>query len=156
MKKLSVIILGIVIASAACGGGGSNITGPDLLTYVATSQVTGANPMRFSSTVVVANATTESITFTPACLIPRTLVYSTAARTGTPVWDANVRLASITCTAPQKVTLGVGKSVSYTLNATGAEVLGTTGTPGTYYLVDEVTLDGSVYRFPAGELAIAR
>src|SRR5690348_12325118 len=99
MKKLNAVILGIVVASVACGGGASLVTGPDLLTYVGSSQVTGANPMRFSSKVVVTNTTTESITFTPACPTLRTLVYSTPARTGTPVWDSKVRDASIICTA---------------------------------------------------------
>jgi hypothetical protein len=50
----------------------------------------------------------------------------------------------------------VGSSVSYTNTATGAEVLGTNGTPGTYYLVDEVTLDGESIRISAGEVILAR
>ncbi len=156
MKKFSTAILGMVIASAACGGGASIVTGPDLLTYVGSSQVTGANPMRFSSKVVITNPTTESITFTPACPIPRTLVYSTPTRTGTPVWDSKVRDAASNCAAPTPVTIAAGKTLTYTLTATGAEVLGTTGTPSTYYLVNEVTLDGVPYRVSGGDIALAR
>jgi hypothetical protein len=156
MKKLTAAILGMVIASAACGGGASIVTGPDLLDYLGSSQITGANPMRFSSKVVITNTTTESITFTPACPIPRTLVYSTSARTGTPIWDSKVRDAATSCAASTPVTLNAGKTVTYTLNATGAEVLGTTGTPGTYYLVNEVTLDGVPYRVSGGDIALAR
>jgi len=157
MKRLTAVILGIVVASAACGGGASIVTGPDLLTYVGSSQVTGANPMRFSSKAVITNPTTESITFTPACLTPRTLVYSTAARTGTPIWDSKVRDAATLCAAtPAPVTLAAGKSVTYTLTATGSEVLGATGIPSTYYLVNEVTLDGVPYRVSGGDIALAR
>ena len=156
MKKLNAVIIGVAVASFGCGGGASIVTGPDLLTYTATSQVTSANPMRFSTTITAANTTSESISFTPTCPVPRTLVYSTAARTGTPIWDSNTRiLAAISCT-PTPVTLAPGKSVSYTLTATGAEALPTTATAGTYYLVDEVTLDGVPYRVNAGDLPLAR
>lgn len=155
MKKLNAAILGVAVASFGCGGGASIVTGPDLLTYTATSQVTSANPMRFSTTVTVANTTTESISFTPTCPVPRTLVYSTASRTGTPIWDSKIRTTFVSCT-PTPVTLTAGKSVTYTLTATGAEVLPTTATPGTYYLVDEVTLDGVPYRVNAGDLPLAR
>jgi len=155
MKKSNALILGIAAAGFGCGGGASIVTGPDLLDYVATSQVTSANPMRFSTTVVIANTTTEQISFTPTCPIPRTLVYSTASRTGTPVWDSNTRSPAVSCTAT-KVTLNVGQSKSYTLTATGAEALPTSATPGTYYLVDEVVLDGNTYRFNAGELPLSR
>ena len=154
MKKA---ILAVVLAVAiGCGGGANLITGVDLLDFVASSQVTSANPMRFSSSVVVANTTTASIDFTPAACGLRTLVYSSSARTGTPVWDSKVREASLNCVTPSKVTLAVGKSVTYTLNATGAEVLGTSGTPGTYYLVDEITLDSQPVRINAGEVILAR
>lgn len=155
MKKLNAVVIGVAVASFGCGGGASVVTGPDLLTYTATSQVTSANPMRFSTTITVANTTTESISFTPTCPVPRTLVYSTAARTGTPIWDSNTRSPALNCTATP-VTLAAGKSVSYTLTATGAEALPTTATPGTYYLVDEVTLGGIPYRVNAGDLPLAR
>src|ERR1043165_4890583 len=108
MKKLSALIVGIVVASAACGGGASVVTGPDLLDYVGSSQITGANPMRFSATVVIANTTTESVSFTPTCPVPRVLVYSTAARTGTPVFDSKVRDGA-SCSSPGKVTINPGK-----------------------------------------------
>ena len=155
MKKLNFVILGVAMATFGCGGGANLVTGPDLLTYTATSQVTGNNPMRFSTTVVITNATTESISFTPTCPLPRTLIYTNSSFTGTPVWDSQPRDAA-TCKNPAKVTLDVGKSVSYTLNGTGTEVLGSNGTAGSYYLVDEVTLDGVPYRVPAGQLALAK
>jgi hypothetical protein len=157
MRSRSFAILGIITASAGCGGGAQLITGPDLLTYSATSQVTSNNPMRFSTTVTVTNGTTEAISFTTDCGNPRTVVYATAARTGTPTWDSNTReihcaLGSVN--AP--VTLGPGKSVTYTLTATGAEVLGASGTAGTYYLLDEVRLDGVGIPVAAGQLNLAR
>ena len=139
-----------------CGGGANLITGVDLLSYVATSQVTSANPMRFSTTVVVANTTTEATSFTPSCAVPRILVYPSAARTGTPVFDSKTRDTGSLCGTPQKTSLGVSKSISYTNTATGAEVLGSNGTPGTYYIVDEVTLDGEPIRVVAGEVILAR
>jgi hypothetical protein len=154
MKKLLLAVA--LAAGIGCGGGANLITGVDLLSYVATSQVISANPMRFSTTVVVANTTTDPQSFTPACAVPRILVYSTSARTGTPVFDSRTRDAASLCAVPQKVSLAVGKSVSYTNTATGAEVLGTNGTPGTYYLVDEVTLDGEPIRVVAGEVILAR
>lgn len=154
MKKLTAAILGFVAVLPACGGGSNLISGPDILTYVATSQVTSSNPMRFSTTVVVGNTTTDPITFTPACPTPRTLVFSNATGTGTPIWDSNTGAAA--CTTQPSVTLGVGKTVSYTRTATGTEVLGATGVAGTYYVVDEVTLDGQPIRVSAGQLALTR
>jgi hypothetical protein len=62
----------------------------------------------------------------------------------------------ILCAAPTTFTLGAGKSVSYTLTAAGAEALGASGTPGTYYLLDEVTLDGISILVDAGQLSLAR
>jgi hypothetical protein len=84
------------------------------------------------------------------------MVFSTAARTGTPVWDSNSRIPLIQCAAPTTFTLGAGKSVTYTLTATGAEALGASGTAGTYYLLNEVTLDGVSTRITAGQLNLAR
>jgi len=153
MKKFVAVALAVGLG---CSGGANLITGVDVLDFSATSQVTSANPMRFSSTVVVANTTAEAVSFTPSCPIPRILVYSSAARTGTPVWDSRVRDAATLCVTPQQVTVGVGKSVSYTNTATGAEVLGTSGAPGTYYLVDEVSLDGEAVRINAGQVILAR
>jgi hypothetical protein len=155
MKKL---VLAVALAAGiGCGGGSNLITGVDILDFSATSQVTSGNPMRFSSTVVVANTTTEPVTFTPACTNPRILVYSSATRTGTPVFDSKTRDAATVCAMiANQVTLAAGKSVSYTNTATGAEVLGTAGAPGTYYLVDEVTLDGEAVRINAGQVVLAR
>jgi hypothetical protein len=155
MRRKASAILGF-IAVAGCGGGAHFITGPDLLTYTATSQVTANNPMRFSTTVTVTNGTTEAISFLPTCPIPRTVVYATAARTGTPLWDSNTRIPAINCATPVTLTLGAGKSVSYTLTATGAEALGAAGTPGTYFLLDEVTLSGVSTAVVAGSLNLAR
>jgi len=155
MRSRSFAILGI-IAGAGCGGGAQLITGPDLLTYTATSQVTSNNPMRFSTTVTVTNGTTEAISFLPTCPIPRTVVYPTAARTGTPLWDSNTRNPAVNCATPTTVTLGAGKSVTYTLTATGAEALGASGTPGTYFLLDQVTLSGVSTAVSAGSLNLAR
>jgi hypothetical protein len=155
MRSKVVAVVGIIAAGAGCGGGAQLITGPDLLTYTATSQVTSNNPMRFSTTVTVTNGTTEAISFVPACPIPRTVVYSTAARTGTPLWDSNSR-ASTCMPALPSVTLAAGKSVSYTLSATGSEALGASGTPGTYFLLDQVTLSGVSTAVSAGSLSLAR
>ncbi len=156
MRARNFVILTIVVGAVGCGGGAQLFVGPDLFTYSATSQVTSTNPMRFSTTVTVTNGTADAISFVPACPIPRTLVYSTAARNGTPIWDSNTRVPAILCTVPSSVTLGAGKSVTYTLTATGAEALGASGTAGTYFLVDEVTLDGLSTRVNAGELTLAR
>jgi len=46
--------------------------------------------------------------------------------------------------------------VSYTLTATGAEALGASGNAGTYYLMDEVTLDGIAIGVVAGQVNLAR
>jgi hypothetical protein len=46
--------------------------------------------------------------------------------------------------------------VSYTLTATGSEALGASGAAGTYYLLNEVTLDGVSVRVNAGQLNLAR
>ena len=156
MRRTGLTILGIMAVITGCGGGAQLLAGPDLLTYTASSQVTSSNPMRFSSTVTVTNSTTESISFVPVCPIPRTLVYSNSARTGTPLWDSNSRIPAINCATPTAVTLGAGKSVTYTLTATGAEALGPSGTAGTYYLLNEVTLDGVSTQIVAGQLNLAR
>ena len=155
MSRKVVAVLGLM-AFAGCGGGSHLISGPDLLTYTATSQVTSNNPMRFSTTVTVTNSTNAEVSFVPACPIPRTLVYSNANRTGTPIWDSNTRIPAINCAAPKTFSLGAGKSVSYTLTATGAEALGASGNAGTYYLMDEVTLDGIAIGVVAGQVNLAR
>jgi len=77
-------------------------------------------------------------------------------RNGTPAWDSNTRTPAVNCATPTSVSLGAGKSVTYTLTATGAEALGASGAVGTYYLVDEVTLDGVATRVNAGEVNLAR
>lgn len=156
MRRSDFLVLGVTAAITGCGGGAQLASGPDLLTYSATSQVTASNPMSFSTTVTVTNGNTESISYVPACPIPRTLVYANAAHSGTPLWDSNSRIPLILCAAPTTFTLGAGKSVSYTLTATGAEALGAAGTAGTYYLLDEVTLDDVSVLVDAGQLSLAR
>jgi hypothetical protein len=146
---------GIVFAVTACGGGAHLITDPDLLTYTAVSQVTSNNPMSFSTTMTITNSTTKSISFLPSCPFVRTVIYANASRTGTPIWDSGTRPPP-PCAAALTVTLAPGQSVSYMLIATGAEALGTSGAAGTYYLIDEVTLDGVGYAANAGQLALAR
>lgn len=155
MRRMAFAIIGFM-AFAGCGGGAQLISGSDLLTYTATSQVTSNNPMRFSTTVTVTNPTTEAISFLPTCPIPRTLVFATAARTGTPLWDSNTRIPAILCPTPTTVTLSAGKSVTYTLTATGSEALGASGTAGTYFLLNEVTLSGVSTQISAGQLNLAR
>lgn len=155
MRTKASMILGFM-AVAGCGGGAHLISGPDLLTYSATSQVTSNNPMKFSTTVTVTNGTSAEVSFVPACPNPRTLVYSNANRTGTPIWDSNTRLPLLNCNTPSTLKLGAGKSVSYTLTATGAEALGASGSAGTYYLMDEVTLDGIGIAVVAGQVNLAR
>jgi hypothetical protein len=83
------------------------------------------------------------------------LVYATAARTGTPIWDSNDR--PTVCTLPgTSTTLAAGKSVTYTANVTGAEVLGASGSAGTYYITDQVSLSGVVSQATAGQLNLTR
>jgi hypothetical protein len=155
MRRKAFAVLGFV-AFAGCGGGAHLISGPDLLTYAATSQVTSNNPMRFSTTVTVTNGTNAEISFLPSCPSLRTVVFSNSSRTGTPIWDSNTRIPAINCATPTTVKLGAGKSVSYTLTATGAEALGASGSAGTYYLMDEVTLDGIAIAVIAGQVNLAR
>jgi hypothetical protein len=155
MLKRVLGTIGIVSVLAACGGGANLITDPDLLTYTAVSQVTSNNPMMFSTTMTITNGTTKSISFLPSCPFVRTVVYANASRTGTPIWDSNTRPPP-PCAATLSVTLTPGQSVSYTLTATGAEALGTSGAAGTYYLIDVVTLDGVPYATAAGQLSLAR
>jgi len=142
-------------AIAACSGGGQNIIGPELFTYTATSQVTSTNPMRFQTTVTVKNPTTDQIEFIPGCPIPRVLVYATSARSGTPTWDSNTRNTPCTL-VPTTVKLAPGASASYTTTVTGAEVLGASGSAGTYFVTDEVTLSRVISRVTAGEVSLTR
>ena len=157
MKRSLLGILCVTASIAACSGGASlNIVGPELFTYSATSQVTSTSPMRFQTTVTVRNPTTDEVEFQVSqCNHPRVLVYSTAARTGTPVWDSNSR--AIACTQPiTTVRLAGGASVSYTQTVTGAEVLGPSGSAGTYHITDEVALSGIVSRVNAGQVNLTR
>jgi hypothetical protein len=156
VKRHTPGILSIAAVIVACSGGSQNIVGPELFSYSATSQVTSANPMRFQTTVTITNSTSDEIDFTgQPCNNPRVLVYATAARTGTPLWDSNSRLTP--CTLPgTSVKLAAGKSVSYTATVTGAEVLGASGSAGTYYITDEVSLSGIVSRVTAGQLNLTR
>jgi len=155
VRKNTIQILCITAAIAACSGGGQNIIGPELFIYTATSQVTSTNPMRFQTTVTIGNPTTDQIEFAPACNIPRVLVYATAARTGTPIWDSNTRNTACV-TVPATVKLAAGASVSYSQTVTGSEVLGASGSAGTYYVTDEVTLSGVVSRVTAGQVNLTR
>lgn len=156
MKRILSGILCVTTAIAACSGGGLNVIGPELFAYTATSQVTSTSPMRFQTTVTVRNPTTDEIEFqVSTCNHPRVLVYATAARTGPVVWDSNSR--AIACTLPvTTVRLAGGASVSYTQTVTGAEVLGPSGSAGTYYITNEVALSGIVSRVTAGEVNLTR
>lgn len=156
MKGTLLGILCVTASIAACSGGGQSITGPELFTYTATSQVTSMSPMRFQTTVTIRNPTTDEIEFdVPSCNHPRVLVYSTAARTGTPGWDSNSR--AVVCALPiTTVRLAGGASVSYTQTVTGVEVLGPSGSAGTYYITDEVALSGVVSRIAAGQVNLTR
>lgn len=145
----------IIFGFTACGGGAQLITDPDLLTYTAVSQVTSNNPMMFSTTMTITNGAMKSISFLPSCPFVRTIIYANASRTGTPLWDSSTRPPP-PCAVAMPVTLAPGQSVSYTLTATGVEALGTSGVAGTYYLIDEVTLDGVGYPTNAGQLSLAR
>ncbi|MFN2601125.1 MAG: hypothetical protein ABR582_00045 [Gemmatimonadaceae bacterium] len=156
MQTKTFAVTGMMLVIVGCGGGAQLITDPDLLTYTATSQVTSNKPMTFSTTVTISNGTSQSLSFRPSgCAIPRTLIYTNASRTGTPIWDSSTRPPP-PCALAVSVTLAPGKSVSYTLTATGAEALGASGAAGTYYLTDEVTLDGVPYAASAGQLSLAR
>jgi hypothetical protein len=156
VKRHTLGILSIPAVIAACAGGSQNIVGPELFNYSATSQVTSTNPMRFQTTVTIKNPTTDQIEFViDQCNFPRVLVYSTPARTGTLVWDSNSR--PTVCILPVKtIKLAAGASVSFTQTVMGAEVLGASGSAGTYYVTDEVTLSGVVSRVTAGEVNLTR
>jgi hypothetical protein len=155
MMKTKLLVVGVLAAFIGCGGGASLISGPDLLTYVGSSQITSNNPMRFSATITVTNTTNSPITFTTGCPIPRVFVFDNPNLNGTPIYDSNTR-ANLPSCSPQQVTLGANKSVNYNLSVNGADVLGASRSPGTYYVATEVTLDNARYAATAGSLAIAR
>jgi len=156
VKRNRLGILCLAAAIAACAGGRQNIIGPELFTYTASSEVTSTNPMRFRTSITVTNPTSDNIDIVgQPCNTPRVLVYPTAARTGTPLWDSNNR--TTVCTLPgASTTLAAGKSVTYTANVTGAEVLGASGAAGTYYITDQVSLSGVVSQATAGQLNLSR
>jgi hypothetical protein len=156
VRRNTLGILGLSAAIAACAGGAQNIIGPELFTYTAASEVTSTNPMRFRTSITITNPTTDNIQIVgQPCNSPRVLVYATAARTGTPLWDSNSR--PTVCTLPgASMTLAAGKSVTYTANVTGAEVLGASGSPGTYYITDQVSLSGVVSQATAGQVNLTR
>ena len=156
VKRYTLGILFLTASIASCGGGGQNIVGPELFTYTASSEVTSNNPMRFRTSITVTNSTSSDIDMVgQPCNAPRVLVYATAARTGTPIWDSNSRTPA--CTLPGvSTTLAAGKSVTYTANVTGAEVLGASGSPGTYYITNRVVLSGVLAQALAGQLNLAR
>jgi len=54
------------------------------------------------------------------------------------------------------MTLAAGQSVTYAANVTGAEVLGASGSAGTYYITDQVSLSGVVSQATAGQLNLTR
>jgi len=139
---------------AGCSGGSQNIVGPELFAYTAISEVTSTNPMRFKTTATIRNPTADQIEFVPACNLPRVLVYSTAERTGSVVWDSNTRNAP--CAVQSSVKLAANSQVSYSQTVTGAEVLGASGSAGTYYITDEVTLSGIISRVTAGQINLTR
>ena len=154
MRRFSLAAVALAAVIGACTGGASSVSGPDLFTYSASSQVTASNPMRFSTTATVTNGTNGPIEYIPACPNPRVLVYTTPARTGAPFWDSD----SITLPCPLQMgtVLAAGDSRTYTFNGLGSTVLGAGGAPGTYYLVAEVNLSGIATRVTAGEVNITR
>jgi hypothetical protein len=156
VRKCSLAIFGITAALAACGGGASNLSGPELFTYSAATQITSTNPMRFQTTVTVRNGTADAVEFEPGCPIPRVLIYSTAARSGTPVWDSNTRSNNCAALNTAPLTLQPGASLNFALTASGAEALGTSGAAGTYFVVGEVTLSSVVAKVNAGEVNLSR
>ena len=156
MRRNTLGILCLSAAIAGCAGGSQNIIGPELFAYTASSEVTSTNPMQFRTSITVTNPTSDNIEIVgQPCNTPRVLVYATAARTGTPLWDSNTR--TTVCTLPgASITLAAGKSVTYTANVTGAEVLGASGSAGTYYITDQVSLSGVVSQATAGQLNLTR
>ena len=153
MSKISPRVFALVTIIAGCSGGASSVLGPELFTYTAASQVTGSNPMRFSTTATVTNGTNGPIEYVPACN-PRVLVYTTSARTGTPFWDSNS--LALPCPIQMGTALAAGDSRTYTFTGLGSTVLGAAGVPGTYYLVAEINLSGIVTQVNAGQLNITR
>jgi len=156
VRRNTLGILCLSAAIAACAGGRSNIVGPELFAYTASSEVTSTNPMQFRTSITVTNPTSDNIAIVgQPCNTPRVLVYATAARTGTPLWDSNNRTTA--CTLPgASITLAAGKSVTYIANVTGAEVLGASGSAGTYYITDQVSLSGVVSQATAGQVNLTR
>jgi len=153
MRQFTPAVLALGIVIAGCSGGASSVVGPELFTYTAASQVTGSNPMRFSTTVTVTNGSNGPIEYVPACN-PRVLVYTTSARTGTPFWDSNS--LGTPCPLQMGTALAAGDSRTYTFNGLGSTVLGAAGVPGMYYLVAEINLSGIVTQVNAGQLNITR
>jgi hypothetical protein len=154
MHKLAPAFVALAIVIAGCSGGASSVTGPELFTYSATSEVTFSNPMWFKTTATVTNGTSGPIEYVPACPIPRVLVYTTPARTGAPFWDSNS--LALPCPLQMGTALAAGESRTYALNVLGSTVLGAAGAPGTYYLVAEINLSGIATQVSAGQLNITR
>ena len=156
MRRNTLGILCLSAAIAACAGGSQNVVGPELFTYTASSEITSTNPMRFRTSITVTNPTSDNVNIVgQPCNTPRVLVYATSARTGMPLWDSNSRPTA--CTLPgASTTLAPSKSVTYTATVTGAEVLGASGSPGTYYITDQVSLSGVVSQATAGEVNLTR
>jgi hypothetical protein len=154
MRRLTPALAALGTVIAGCSGGASSALGPELFTFSATSEVTFANPMWFKTTATVTNGTSGPIEYVPACPIPRVLVYTTPARTGTPFWDSNS--IGLPCPLQMGTALAAGESRAYAFNGLGSTVLGAAGAPGTYYVVAEVTLSGIATQVNAGQLNIAR
>ena len=104
--------------------------------------------------MTIRNPTSDQLEFVPGCNMPRVLVYSTAARTGTPFWDSNTRNAN--CTTQSTVKLAPNAQVSYSQTVTGAEELAASGSAGTYFITNEVDLSGVISRVTAGQISITR
>jgi hypothetical protein len=141
------------LAAIGCGGGGRLFGPEEALTFAASSRVLVAAPTRFETSVTITNPTTASITVAIGCG-PHILVYSTAARTGTPVYDSR---ASTVCTANLvDVTIQPGGNKTFTATTTSAQVLGASGTVGTYYITALMPVGNTAAALPAGQVDLRR
>jgi hypothetical protein len=148
VMRASIAVAGIL---AGCSGGGGGIFGPqESLNYTASSRVLITAPTRFEVSLAVLNPTSAPVTLSVSCL--GILVYPTSARTGSPIYDSRtVQL----CILAQE-TFQPAATKTYTATATTANVLGSSGTPGVYYLSVAMQFGNGTVILPAGQVDLKR
>jgi hypothetical protein len=149
-RKSIAAVLSLAAFSYGCGGGGQ-ILGPEgQLTFTTSNRVIVVAPTRFEATLRVSNPTTTPITVSVTCL--GVIVYSNAARTGTPIYDSR---PSTVCTASQE-TFQPNATKTYSLQLTSATVLGSSTPVGVYYLDVAMDFGKAKVILPAGSVDLRR